>query len=64
VSAVLSILRKIIAFLLGKLLILWDGTVRNLLTVGQVQAWDFTVRFPVQPHAGLVHRPVQAWVAP
>lgn len=60
----LSILLKIIAFLLGKLLILWDGTVRDLLPVEQARAWDFVVRFPVQPHAGLVHRPVQAWVAP
>ncbi|MFD1033550.1 hypothetical protein ACFQ15_02700 [Sphingomonas hankookensis] len=63
-STVLSILRKIVAFLLGKLMILWDGTVRNLLTVEQVRAWDFAVRFPVQPHAGLVLRPVQGWVAP
>ncbi len=63
-SDVLSCLRGIVAFLLGRLLILWENIVRAPLAVEQAQDRDFADRIPVRAHAGLVHRPVQEWVAP
>lgn len=64
VSYLLSILLRLTAFLLGKMVIFWKSSVDAARRLAPTRYRQFLENRPTYPHAGMTHRPVEGWVAP